>query len=272
MRRNGNVLTAGPLTFRLAQEFGFCYGVDRAVDYAYETCAKFPDRRRFLVGEIIHNPFVNANLARMGITVPDPPARRRFRFLAARPRRRGDPPRVRRDDARFPATARHRLHRRRHHLRIGAQRLEAGRELCPGRLHRGDPRQTLSRRNESHRQPGGAVSVGPLPHRLRHDRGPDGLRLDRRTRRRGSAGGVLRAPLFAGLRFQARSRTGRRRQPDHDALGRVAGDCRRIPSRPRAPLGRRRGSPTISARSTPSARRPRSGRTPSSSCSRSRST
>ncbi len=74
MRANGNVLTAGPLTFRLAQEFGFCYGVDRAVDYAYETCAKFPDRRRFLVGEIIHNPFVNAKLARMGIT-----------FLAHRP-------------------------------------------------------------------------------------------------------------------------------------------------------------------------------------------
>ncbi len=74
MRSNGNVLTAGSLTFRLAQEFGFCYGVDRAVDYAYETCAKFPDRRRFLVGEIIHNPFVNAKLARMGIT-----------FLAHRP-------------------------------------------------------------------------------------------------------------------------------------------------------------------------------------------
>ncbi len=68
MRANGNTLTAGRLTFRLAQEFGFCYGVDRAVDYAYETRAKFPDRRLFLVGEIIHNPHVNANLARMGVT------------------------------------------------------------------------------------------------------------------------------------------------------------------------------------------------------------
>ena len=38
-RAHGNVLTAGPLTFRLAKEFGFCYGVDRAVDYAYETRA-----------------------------------------------------------------------------------------------------------------------------------------------------------------------------------------------------------------------------------------
>jgi len=67
MRANGNRLTAGRLSFRLAQEFGFCYGVDRAVDYAYETRAKFPDRRLFLVGEIIHNPHVNANLARMGV-------------------------------------------------------------------------------------------------------------------------------------------------------------------------------------------------------------
>jgi 4-hydroxy-3-methylbut-2-enyl diphosphate reductase len=67
MRAHGNQLTAGRLSFRLAQEFGFCYGVDRAVDYAYETRAKFPDRRLFLVGEIIHNPHVNANLARMGV-------------------------------------------------------------------------------------------------------------------------------------------------------------------------------------------------------------
>ena len=68
MRAAGNRLTAGRLTFRLAQEFGFCYGVDRAVDYAYETRTKFPDRRLFLVGEIIHNPHVNANLAKMGVT------------------------------------------------------------------------------------------------------------------------------------------------------------------------------------------------------------
>src|SRR5262245_5309855 len=67
LRAGGNRLVAGPLTFRLAKEFGFCYGVDRAVDYAYETRAKFPDRRLFLVGEIIHNPHVNAKLASMGI-------------------------------------------------------------------------------------------------------------------------------------------------------------------------------------------------------------
>jgi 4-hydroxy-3-methylbut-2-enyl diphosphate reductase len=52
---------------RLAHEFGFCYGVERAVDYAYQTRHKFPDRRIFLVGEIIHNPHVNAKLREMGV-------------------------------------------------------------------------------------------------------------------------------------------------------------------------------------------------------------
>jgi 4-hydroxy-3-methylbut-2-enyl diphosphate reductase len=66
-RANDFRLTAGPLTFLLAREFGFCYGVDRAVEYAYETRRKFPDKRLFLVGEIIHNPHVNAKLREMGV-------------------------------------------------------------------------------------------------------------------------------------------------------------------------------------------------------------
>src|SRR5947208_405223 len=58
---------AGRLTVQLAREFGFCYGVDRAVDYAYQTRERFPDRTVFLTGEIIHNPHVNAKLRTMGI-------------------------------------------------------------------------------------------------------------------------------------------------------------------------------------------------------------
>jgi 4-hydroxy-3-methylbut-2-en-1-yl diphosphate reductase len=69
VRNHDYHLTVGPLTFRLAREFGFCYGVDRAVEYAYETRSKFPDRRLFLVGEIIHNPHVNQKLRDMGITI-----------------------------------------------------------------------------------------------------------------------------------------------------------------------------------------------------------
>ena len=69
LRSNDYRLDAGALTFRLAREFGFCYGVDRAVEYAYETRTKFPGRRLFLVGEIIHNPHVNQKLRDMGITL-----------------------------------------------------------------------------------------------------------------------------------------------------------------------------------------------------------
>ncbi|HEX8027426.1 MAG TPA: 4-hydroxy-3-methylbut-2-enyl diphosphate reductase [Vicinamibacterales bacterium] len=62
---------AGGLHFKLAKEFGFCYGVDRAVDYAYQTRRQFPDRRVFLSGEIIHNPDVNRRIQDMGITILD---------------------------------------------------------------------------------------------------------------------------------------------------------------------------------------------------------
>jgi 4-hydroxy-3-methylbut-2-enyl diphosphate reductase len=51
----------------LAREFGFCYGVDRAVDYAYQTHERFPDRPVYLTGEIIHNPHVNDKLRALGV-------------------------------------------------------------------------------------------------------------------------------------------------------------------------------------------------------------
>lgn len=57
----------GRMVIHMAREFGFCYGVDRAVDYAYQTRRRFPDRDVFLTGEIIHNPHVNAELRRQGI-------------------------------------------------------------------------------------------------------------------------------------------------------------------------------------------------------------
>src|SRR5688572_5328955 len=61
-------LTAGDVTIRLAKEFGFCYGVERAVEYAYQARKKFPDRTIYLAGEIIHNPHVNSKLQAMGVT------------------------------------------------------------------------------------------------------------------------------------------------------------------------------------------------------------
>jgi 4-hydroxy-3-methylbut-2-enyl diphosphate reductase len=62
VQKNGYVRSSGRLTVHLAREFGFCYGVDRAVDYAYQTRRRFPDRRVYLTGEIIHNSQVNDRL------------------------------------------------------------------------------------------------------------------------------------------------------------------------------------------------------------------
>jgi 4-hydroxy-3-methylbut-2-enyl diphosphate reductase len=62
IKANDFVYRSGRLTVHLAREFGFCYGVDRAVDYAYQTRRRFPDRHVFLTGEIIHNPHVNDQL------------------------------------------------------------------------------------------------------------------------------------------------------------------------------------------------------------------
>jgi 4-hydroxy-3-methylbut-2-en-1-yl diphosphate reductase len=67
IRAQGHVLSAGDLTIKLAKEFGFCYGVERAIDLAYAARRAYPDRRIFLLGEIIHNPEVNDQIRRMGI-------------------------------------------------------------------------------------------------------------------------------------------------------------------------------------------------------------
>ena len=72
LRERDHTLTIDGVTVRLAREFGFCYGVERAVEYAYQTRRKFPDRRIRLVGEIIHNPHVNRRLGEMGIEILAP--------------------------------------------------------------------------------------------------------------------------------------------------------------------------------------------------------
>jgi 4-hydroxy-3-methylbut-2-enyl diphosphate reductase len=67
IRTQGGVLQVGHTTIRLAKEFGFCYGVERAIDLAYAAGKVFTDRRIFLLGEIIHNPDVNAQMDALGI-------------------------------------------------------------------------------------------------------------------------------------------------------------------------------------------------------------
>jgi len=72
IRARGGVLQTGKTTIRLAKQFGFCYGVERAIDLAYAAGKVFSGRRIFLLGEIIHNPDVNAQMSALGIRHLDP--------------------------------------------------------------------------------------------------------------------------------------------------------------------------------------------------------
>ena len=85
IRERGYELRVDRLHFRLAKSFGFCYGVDRAVEYAYESREKFPDRRIFLVGEIIHNPHVNRRLREMEVEFLYPDEDGSFDFSGVTP-------------------------------------------------------------------------------------------------------------------------------------------------------------------------------------------
>jgi len=67
LRARDGVISIGNTTVRLAKQFGFCYGVERAIDLAYASRRVFPENRIFLIGEIIHNPEVNRQLAGMNI-------------------------------------------------------------------------------------------------------------------------------------------------------------------------------------------------------------
>ena len=67
LRASGWTLTCTGVTVRLAKQFGFCYGVERAIDLAYAARKVFHDRPLFILGEIIHNPEVNDQIRAMGI-------------------------------------------------------------------------------------------------------------------------------------------------------------------------------------------------------------
>src|SRR6267143_1133696 len=68
IRARGHLLSADGMTIKLAKEFGFCYGVERAIDLAYAARKSFPpDKPIFLLGEIIHNPEVNDQIRNLGI-------------------------------------------------------------------------------------------------------------------------------------------------------------------------------------------------------------
>ena len=73
IRANGGVISSGDLSVKLAKEFGFCYGVERAIDLAYAARKYFPPPKPiYLLGEIIHNPEVNDQIRNMGIQIISP--------------------------------------------------------------------------------------------------------------------------------------------------------------------------------------------------------
>jgi len=61
------VLDFGPVRFLIARHFGFCYGVENAIDIAYKAIAENPGKRIFLLSEMIHNPDVNRDLVERGV-------------------------------------------------------------------------------------------------------------------------------------------------------------------------------------------------------------
>lgn len=65
---SSTLLDFGPLQIRLARHFGFCYGVENAIEIAFETVENNPGKRIFLLSEMIHNPFVNEDLISRGIS------------------------------------------------------------------------------------------------------------------------------------------------------------------------------------------------------------
>jgi 4-hydroxy-3-methylbut-2-enyl diphosphate reductase len=67
IRDNGYKLQRGEVTIHLAEAFGFCWGVERAVAMAYETRTHFPTQRIWITNEIIHNPSVNQRLREMNV-------------------------------------------------------------------------------------------------------------------------------------------------------------------------------------------------------------
>lgn len=61
------LLDFGPVRFYLARHFGFCYGVENAIEIAYKTIEENPGKRIYLLSEMIHNPGVNADLEKLGV-------------------------------------------------------------------------------------------------------------------------------------------------------------------------------------------------------------
>ena len=255
----------GRLTVHLAREFGFCYGVDRAVDYAYQARHRFPDQTVYLTGEIIHNPHVNEKLRALGIRfLSDPgcsldalgagdvvilPAFGVTVGLLAQLQRQGC--------TLVDTTCGSVLNvwkNVRQYARDGFT------SVIHGKVHHEETQATASQATGASPDGRYLVVLNRAEARTVCDYIRDGGDPAAFLVRFGDA-------ASPGLRSRPRPRQDRPGQPDDDADVRVAGDRRDVPGRHGRPLRRRRRSPTGSGPSRRSAAPRRTGRTRSSRCS-----
>lgn len=81
-----SVLDFGPVRFLIARHFGFCYGVENAIEISYQALEENPDKRIFLLSQMIHNPNVNSDLLERGIQfIMDPEGNQFVEWDALRP-------------------------------------------------------------------------------------------------------------------------------------------------------------------------------------------
>ena len=261
LKELGYAARAGDVKVKLAREFGFCYGVDRAVEYAYEAREKFPDRRIFLSGEIIHNPEVNGRIEALGIRIlPDHRSpEERYAAVEARPTSSSCPPSACRWGSSSTCATKgcvlvdttcgsvlnvwKNVHR---YARDGFT------SVIHGKHYHEETKATAS---QALTHPGGQYLCVK-------DRPEAQLVCDfiRGTARRGARRALPRGDQ-PRLRPRARPAEDRPRQPDHHADDREPGDPGDAARRRCATAGAKRRSPSASARSTRSAPPPRTART-----------
>ena len=220
---------SGRLTLYLAREFGFCYGVDRAVDYAYQTRKRFPDRTVYLTGEIIHNPHVNDQTRAQGIRFLSDPGES---FDALDGGRTSSS--CRRSASRSNCSSRSsrsRLHAGRHDVRFGVERLEERQTVFRGRLYVDHPRQatgTKRRAPPRRRRTGRAWSFPCRPRPAEAELVCDYISARRGSRRVLETFGRRNLPR---LRSRRPPRPHRLREPDDDVELGVARNRGDVPAR-----------------------------------------
>ena len=189
--------TSGRVTLYLAREFGFCYGVDRAIDYAYQTRRRFPDRPVYLTGEIIHNPHVNGKLRAAGIRFLSDPAE--------------DADQLGREAVVILPAFGVEVAELEQYVRQGCTVIDTTcgsvlnvwktvRQYAAGRIHDHHSWQGSPRGDTRHGLPDADDSAGALPGRARPRRSVDRLRLYPPRRRGTSVAGACREGGVGGLR------------------------------------------------------------------------